>query len=108
MADWKQRGRGDFFLHFFLIFSVAISQFRGDELLASLRGMWLGALCPGGETGRSSDSALTFPGQQRGPGERNEKLSQQCERGKRECEGGGRLEVKTQTSTSIFTSVPYK
>lgn len=39
------------FLFFF--FRVAISQFRGAELLASLQGMWLGALCPGGETGRA-------------------------------------------------------
>lgn len=37
----------------FFFFRVAISQFRGTELLASLQGMWLGALCPGGETGRA-------------------------------------------------------
>lgn len=34
-------------------FWVAISQFRDAELLASLQGMWLGALCPGGDTGRA-------------------------------------------------------
>lgn len=36
---------------------VAISQYRGSELLASLQGMWLGVLCPGGEKG----STVTFP-----------------------------------------------
>lgn len=44
-------------LGFFLV-SVVISQYRGPELLASLQGMWLGALCPGGETGNRE----TFPG----------------------------------------------
>lgn len=34
-------------------FCVAISQFRDAELLASLQGMWLGALCPGGKMGRA-------------------------------------------------------
>lgn len=56
------------FFFFFFFLRVAISQFRGTELLASLQGMWLGALCPGGETGR----VLTFPGQQRGMGEEKE------------------------------------
>lgn len=51
-----QKCRFCFYLIFFVW--VVISQYRGSELLASLQGMWLGALCPGGETG----SALTFPG----------------------------------------------
>lgn len=56
------------FLCLFFFSRVAISQFRGAELLASLQGMWLGALCPEGETGR----VLTFPGQQQGMEEEEE------------------------------------
>lgn len=58
------------FFFFFFVW-VAISQYRGSELLASLQGMWLGALCPGGETGR----ALTYPGIKEA-WERKKKLSQ--------------------------------
>lgn len=49
---------------------------EASELLASLQGMWLGALCPGGETGR----APAYPGIKEAS-ERKKKLSQQSERG---------------------------
>lgn len=55
----------------FFVFLSGWQSVRGSELLASLQGMWLGALCPGGETGR----ALTYPGIEEA-WERKKKLSQ--------------------------------
>lgn len=48
-AHDKKRRIATVQIFFFFFVWVAISQYRGSELLASLQGMWLGALCPGGE-----------------------------------------------------------
>lgn len=103
---------------FFLVFFwLAISQFRGAELLASLRGMWLGALLSWGRDREELWLSSDFSGAttRHGRGRRNF-LSKVKAGGEEEVEGfgdgggGGIIQVrqtwseKALTSTSIFTS----